>query len=146
MSPTPARHALILPAVYAAVLIAAIILAATVTLLLKHQAEPAHTLPHTAAPVEVTTPVQMTPPTAASALSAPVASMTGDQRFLSSIRAQPTFTSYSDSELINLGHQLCALYDNGSGLPQAAQLMPRLSMTDVAAFTSASEAAYCPSH
>jgi hypothetical protein len=88
----------------------------------------------------------MTPPTAASVLSAPVASVTGDQRFLSSIRAQPTFTSYSDSELINLGHQLCALYDNGSGLPQAAQLMPRLSMTDVAAFTSASEAAYCPSH
>jgi hypothetical protein len=146
MSDTPARHTLILPAVYAAVLIAAIILAAAVTLLLKHQAQPAHNLPHTAAPAAVTTPVQMAPPTAASVLSAPVASVTGDQRFLSSIREQPTFTSYSDSELIKLGQQLCALYGNDAGLPQAAQLMPRLSMTDVAAFTRASEAAYCPSH
>jgi hypothetical protein len=61
--------------VYAAVLIAAIILAAAVTLLLKQQAEPAHNLPRTAAPVEVTTPVQIAPPTAASVLSAPVASV-----------------------------------------------------------------------
>jgi hypothetical protein len=143
MSGTTARHSLILPAVYAAVLIAAIILAAAVTVLLRQQTEPAHNLPRAAAPVAVTAHVQIAAP-AASVPSAPVASVTGDQRFLSSIREQPTFTSYSDLELINLGQQLCALYGNGADLPQAAQLMPSLSMADVAAFTRASVAAYCP--
>jgi len=137
-----ARRSLIVPAVYAAVLMAAIILAAAVTFLLKQQAGPAHGVPGADAPVAVAPAV---PAEAVTVGAAPdPANATGDQGFLAAVRQNPTFTSYSDAELINLGQQVCALYSNGAGLAQAAQLMPSLAMSDVAAFARDSVGAYCP--
>jgi len=135
-----ARRSLIVPAVYAAVLMAAIILAAAVTFLLKQQAGPAQSVPRADAPVAVAPAM----PSEAVTVGAAPAITSGDQGFLAAVRQNPTFTSYSDAELINLGQQVCALYGNGAGLTQAAQLMPSLAMSDVTAFAGDSVGAYCP--
>jgi len=134
------RRSLILPAVYAAVLMAAIILAAAVTFLLKQQDGPAQRVPRADAPVAVA-PVA---PAKAVTVGAAPAIATGDQLFLAAVRQNPTFTSYTDAQLVNLGQQVCALYGNGAGLAQAAQLMPNLAASDVEAFARDSVGAYCP--
>ena len=149
------RRSLILPAVYAAVFMAAIILAAAVTLLLKQQDGPGQSAPRADAPAAVApaavapagvAPAAVAPaaPTEAVTVGAPPANATGDQGFLAAVRQNPTFTSYTDAELVNLGRQVCALYGSGAGLAQTAQLMPNLAMSDVAAFARDSVGAYCP--
>ena len=134
-----ARRSLILPAVYAAVLMAAIILAAAVTLLLKQQDVP-QSAPRSEAPAAVAPAT----PAKAVTVGTPPAAATGDQRFLAAVRQNPTFTSYTDAELVSLGQRVCALYSNGAGLTQAAQLMPNLAASDVAAFARDSAGTYCP--